>query len=66
MQFYKVICVFNDVNKKTRTVKKDLTLEEAQAICKDPETSSRTCVSKSACKRTEKFGHWFYSYTTQN
>lgn len=39
-----------------------LTLHEAQAHCKDPETSSRTCKSKSARAHTELYGAWFDGY----
>ena len=39
-----------------------LTLEEAKAYCKDPETSSRTCTTTEGIRRTEVFGNWFCSY----
>lgn len=44
------------------TVATGLTLEEAQAHCRDPETSSSTATSASAQAITEKLGPWFDSY----
>jgi hypothetical protein len=46
-----------------RTIKTGLTLEEAQAHCRDPETSSSTCTSYAGRKRTERKGPWFDGYT---
>lgn len=45
-----------------RTIKRGLTLEEAQAHCKDPETSSRTCTRAVNKKRTKLHGPWFDGY----
>jgi hypothetical protein len=39
-----------------------LTLEEAQAHCRDPETNSRTAVSAEAVRRTRERGPWFDGY----
>ena len=46
-----------------RLIQKGLTLAEAQAHCKDPETSSSTATSAKAMKRTRAKGPWFDSYT---
>lgn len=45
-----------------RTIKTGLTLEQAQAHCKDPETSSSTARGSKACKRTRERGPWFDGY----
>ena len=45
-----------------RTIATGLTLEEAQAHCRDPETSSSTCCKSVNKKRTKKRGPWFDSY----
>lgn len=45
-----------------RTIATGLTLEEAQAHCSDPETSSRTCVKAVNQRRTAKRGPWFDGY----
>lgn len=45
-----------------RIVKRGVTLEEAQAHCKDPETSSSTCKGSRGKKRAwnlGKGGRWF-------
>lgn len=47
---------------RNRTIKTGLTLEEAQAHCRDPETSSSTATSPKERKRTERFGPWFDGY----
>lgn len=45
-----------------RVVKRGLTLEQAQAHCKDPETSSRTCTKAHNVRRTAQRGPWFDGY----
>lgn len=39
-----------------------LTLEQAQAHCNDPETSSRTATGAKARRITREHGPWFDSY----
>lgn len=39
-----------------------LTLEQAQAHCRDPETSSRTATKRWARALTERYGRWFDGY----
>ena len=46
-----------------RIIQRGLTLEEAQAHCKDPETSSSTCKSASSHRITKRNGPWFDGYT---
>ena len=45
-----------------RTIKRGLTLEEARAHCKNPETSSRTATSAKAQRYTGRVGPWFDTY----
>lgn len=59
---YRIVRHFFRSNRKV-TVARGLTLEEAQAHCKDPESSSRTCTKKAGKDRTRKWGPWFDGYT---
>jgi len=63
---YKIVRFhFNDQKWKPLTMKKGLTLEEAQSHCKDPETSSSTCKSVRNLAYTEQRGAWFDGYEEQ-
>ena len=46
-----------------RTIKRGLTLNEAQLHCSDPETSSSTCTNSVGKSRTKRLGSWFDSFT---
>lgn len=59
---YKIVRFFQDSNKSSRTVARGLSLEDAQAHCKDPETSSSTCTSAEGRRRTRQHGPWFEGY----
>jgi len=45
-----------------RTVKTGLTLEQAQAHCREANTSSSTATSAAAKARTRRYGRWFDGY----
>lgn len=59
---YRIIRFYRDRHPNKRTIARGLTLEEAQAHCKDPETSSSTARSKVARARTRRVGAWFDGY----
>lgn len=61
MTYYKIIRSFRDQGVDPM-VKRGLTLEQAQAHCKDPETSSSTCTSEEGLERTKRHGPWFDGY----
>lgn len=63
MTTYKIIRFFQ--NRASLTIETGLTLEEAQAHCKDPETSSRTATTKVGTARTVVFGPWFDGYSEE-
>jgi hypothetical protein len=46
----------------SRLIKTGLTLEEAQAHCKDPETSSATCKEERNTRISTVKGPWFDGY----
>ena len=47
---------------RSRVIARGMTLEEAQAYCSDPETSSSTCTSAKRVAYTRKVGPWFDGY----
>ena len=55
---FKIVRNFYEVY-PDKTIKRGLTLEEARAWCKDPETDSRTAKSKEAHKILRKYGEWY-------
>jgi hypothetical protein len=60
MQTYKI--VRNYLNGRPRVIERGLTLEQAQAHCQDPETSSSTCQLARNVRRTQTQGPWFDGY----
>ena len=59
---YKIIRFMGPPKNRKRTVARGLTLQEAQAWCDDPETSSSTATSERARARTRRIGRWFDGY----
>lgn len=54
---YKIIRFYEDINKPNICIKRGLTLEEAQAHCNDPKTSSN-------CELPDGL-NWFDGYTVE-
>ena len=54
-------------NGDKRTLERGLTLEEAQAICKHSDSSSRTCTNRARLDRygRDKNNPWFIGYTEE-
>jgi hypothetical protein len=61
---YKIVRHFENSGRDI-TIRRGLTLEQAQAHCQDPETSSSTCTSTAAKRRTREHGRWFDGYTAE-
>lgn len=61
MTTYKIVRTY--LKGGRRTIATGLTLEQAQAHCRDPETSSRTCKKPHNVRRTREIGPWFDCYT---
>lgn len=59
---YKIVRHYEDPKRPKRTVKSGLYLDEARAHCRDPESSSRTCVGARGKALTRRVGHWFDAY----
>jgi len=62
---YKVVRKYQNDNCATETVATGLTREEAQYMCSDPETSSSTCTTPEAKRRTAQYGPWFCGFDTE-
>jgi hypothetical protein len=60
---YKIVRFY--FNGQRRVIKRNLSLDEAQNHCNDPETSSFSCKRKRNIRRTEQFGLWFDGYETE-
>lgn len=62
MDTYKIIRFYGPPKNRKRTIFHGLTLQEAQAWCNDPETSSETVVTERARSYTQRIGRWFDGY----
>lgn len=60
---YKIVRFFQ--NGRKRTVNARCTLADAQAHCRNPETSSATCTGATGRARTRRNGPWFDGYTAR-
>lgn len=58
--------MISDDRPHPEVIKTGLTLEEAQAHCQDPETSSRSATNGEAVLRTAKYGEWFDAWTKED
>lgn len=57
---YRIVRFYQDNDDLNHTtITRGLTLEQAQAHCNDPETSSTTATSPEAVERTRVHGPWF-------
>lgn len=66
MELYNIVRSYYSYNYyrrySRRIIRRNLTLEEAQAWCRNPETSSSTCTSAVGRRRTSRLGPWFDGY----
>jgi len=62
MKTYKIVRMYFRSDIPTRTIDSGLTLEQAQAHCRDPQTSSSTCTNSAGKARTKRYGPWFDGY----
>jgi hypothetical protein len=59
---YKIVRFFERYDAPQQLIARGLTLAEAQAHCRSPETSSTTARSAEALARTRRHGPWFDSF----
>ena len=62
MPTYRIVRFYQTAKTSRRIIKTGLTLDEAQAHCRDPQTSSRTATGAHAVERTRLNGQWFDGY----
>ena len=61
---YKIVRMYES-GRRSQVLARGMTLEEAQAWCRDPETSSSTATSAAAKRRTARSGRWFDGFTKE-
>lgn len=62
---YRIVRFYQDPDRSSETILTGLTLDQAQAHCHDPETSSRTCTTAAGIRRTAEHGEWFDGWTEE-
>lgn len=62
METYRIVRFYFSHPREIVRGESGLTLEQAQAHCSDPESSSATCRQPSARERTHRMGPWFEGY----
>ena len=62
---YKIVRMFFDDDVPSKTMKRGLTLEQAQSHCQDKETSSSTCEGIEGIQYKQMYGKWFDAYTEE-
>jgi hypothetical protein len=66
MTTYRIVRMYQDPSIVSEWIDTGLTLEEAQAHCKDPETSSKTATNPRLVTLTHLFGDWFDGYEEES
>lgn len=61
---YEIVRHYQRTN-SNRVIQRGLTLEQAQAHCANPETSSSTCTSAERIRYTNRVGRWFDEYRAE-
>jgi hypothetical protein len=64
METYRIVRMY--LKGGRRTINTGLTLDQAQAHCSSPETSSSTCTTNKARERTRTRGPWFDGYEKES
>lgn len=62
---YRVVRMYQRDNYGARTIIECCTLAQAQAHCKDPQTSSSTAKGPATDAYTAKYGPWFDGYESR-
>lgn len=62
---YRIVRHYKNAGILKRIIRRGLTLEEAQAHCRDPETSSSTATGAVPRARTRRLGPWFDGYEAE-
>lgn len=62
---YLVMRIFQKGSIPNQIIKTGLTKAQAQAHCRNKETSSTTCTLPENVARTKKYGHWFDGFNQE-
>lgn len=62
MRNYKIIRFYKTSDLDKKVIDTGLSLDEAQAHCKDEESCSKTCEGTENVQHTEQHGQWFDGY----
>lgn len=60
---YSLIRFYQDGDREV--IATGLSLDEAQQVCRDPESASSTCTDAEGTARTAEKGAWFVGYNTE-
>jgi hypothetical protein len=63
---YKIVRMYTDEDQCQEILETGISLTQAQAWCKDPETSSSTCRKLENIVRTCQKGNWFAGYEEEH
>ena len=61
MNTYRIVRIYEN-DRSSRTIRRGLSLAEAQAHCRNPETRSKTATGAAARRHTDRHGAWFDGY----
>lgn len=64
VKFYRVVRFYSNAGIRRRELFTTNSLAIAQGHCNNPDTSSRTCTTKTGKRRTREIGDWFDGYET--
>lgn len=62
---YELVRYYQDLDVENEVIETGLSLEDAQEVCNNPETSSKTCTTPEALAITAQYGAWFVGFRAE-